>query len=96
MNLGSAKGGNILAMLALILGMILTWITMIENALVIHEKIKKLKTKQKHPARRKQKWFWAEERSPPSFFYTDYNNLPMCKQYEKTSDASSILIVLVV
>ncbi|PEC13793.1 hypothetical protein COD96_28640, partial [Bacillus thuringiensis] len=38
MNLGSAKGGNILAMLALILGMILTWITMIENALVIHKK----------------------------------------------------------
>ncbi len=55
MNLGSAKGGNILAMLALILGMIFTWITMIENALVIHEKIKKLKTKRKHPARRKQK-----------------------------------------
>ncbi|MGX5556679.1 hypothetical protein [Bacillus cereus] len=44
-----------MAMLALILVMILTWITMIENALVIHEKIKKLKTKRKHPARRKQK-----------------------------------------
>jgi len=55
MNLGSAKEGNILAMLALILGMILTWLTIIKNALFIHEKIIKLKTKRKHPTRRKQK-----------------------------------------
>lgn len=72
-----------MAKLALILGMILTALTIIEKVLVIHEKVKKLKTKRKRPARRKRKWFWAEERSAPSLFYIHYNNLPICKQYEE-------------
>jgi len=49
------RGGNKLAKLALILGMILTALTIIEKVLVIHEKVKKLKTKRKRPARRKRK-----------------------------------------
>ncbi|MEB8652940.1 hypothetical protein [Bacillus cereus] len=44
-----------MAKLALILGRILTALTIIEKVLVIHEKVKKLKIKRKRPARRKRK-----------------------------------------
>lgn len=49
------KGGYKLAKLALILGMILTTLSINRKSPSHPRKVKKLKTKRKRPARRKQK-----------------------------------------